>query len=291
MRDATEASSSNSNEYHDEFDNTDTKAIWNKNTVSRFTAVPPAGQFRWYLCLFGVSVFISLSLIIAISVTKVNLDGKLSAVEKEISNLTQTLMSITARMNRLDQHGENLQQNVRQLGANLDTLHEQSEDMSFNVERIEEFASQLKCLFNKLNNVTQDQCCPLQWSLFSNHCYYFSDYGMSWHKARDQCENMKAELLILKSREEKDFVIQHTMPHYYWLGLSDERTGEWEWLDGTPYVIDRREWIPGQPDDWRLHGLGGGEDCAHFHRDGRYNDDHCSRGYRFVCKAHTKTVH
>lgn len=51
-------------------------------------------------------------------------------------------------------------------------------------------------------------------------------------------------------------------------------------------ICDFSEWMPGQPDDWRLHGLGGGEDCAHFHRDGRYNDDHCSRLYRYVCKAH-----
>ncbi|XP_072553412.1 C-type lectin domain family 10 member A [Salminus brasiliensis] len=291
MRHSTGESSSNSNEYHDELDNTDTKAIWRKDTVSRLAVVPPAGQSRWSFCLFGFSVILLLILIISISVTKVQMDRKLSTVEKEINNLTQTLLSITARIQSLDKHGEFMQQKVSQMGLNLNTLQERSEDMSFNVDRIEGFASQLKCLFNKLNNETQDQCCPLQWSVFSKHCYYFSDYGMSWHRARDECENMKAELLILKSREEKEFVIQRTMPYYYWLGLSDERTGEWEWLDGTPYVIDKREWMPGQPDDWRLHGLGGGEDCAHFHMDGRYNDDHCSRDYRFVCKAHTHTIH
>lgn len=55
-------------------------------------------------------------------------------------------------------------------------------------------------------------------------------------------------------------------------------------------VCVHSEWMPGQPDDWRLHGLGGGEDCAHFHRDGRYNDDHCTRKYRFVCKSHVYTM-
>lgn len=30
------------------------------------------------------------------------------------------------------------------------------------------------------------------------------------------------------------------MPNYYWLGLSDERTGDWEWIDGTPYTVLRR---------------------------------------------------
>ncbi|KAL0150009.1 hypothetical protein M9458_054668, partial [Cirrhinus mrigala] len=50
------------------------------------------------------------------------------------------------------------------------------------------------------------------------------------------------------------------------------------------------DWMPGQPDDWKAHGLGGGEDCAHFHYDGRYNDDHCSRRYRYVCKAHSSSI-
>ncbi|KAI4888331.1 hypothetical protein NFI96_005811 [Prochilodus magdalenae] len=47
------------------------------------------------------------------------------------------------------------------------------------------------------------QCCPLDWTAFSSHCYYFSNYGRSWHRAQDECENMNAELLILKSNEEK----------------------------------------------------------------------------------------
>ncbi|XP_036418404.1 C-type lectin domain family 10 member A isoform X2 [Colossoma macropomum] len=260
--------------------------------MSRFTAMPPGGQSRWCFCVLGVSAIALLILIISISVTKVQVDRKLSAVERDISNLTQNLLSITSRIQQLDKNGEAVQQKLSEMLQNLNALQVQAQDMSVDVQNNREFASQLKCVFNKLkNNDTQDHCCPLDWTPFSSHCYYFSDYGMSWHQARDKCESMKAELLILKSKEEKEFVIQRTKPHYYWLGLSDERTGEWEWLDGTPFVIIRSEWMPGQPDDWTAHGLGGGEDCAHFHRDGRYNDDHCSRDYRFVCKAHTLTVH
>ena len=53
------------------------------------------------------------------------------------------------------------------------------------------------------------------------------------------------------------------------------------WLWSSP----RRNWKPGQPDDWHGHGLGGGEDCAHFHPDGQWNDDACQRAYRWVCEA------
>ncbi|XP_077602885.1 asialoglycoprotein receptor 1-like [Crocuta crocuta] len=46
-----------------------------------------------------------------------------------------------------------------------------------------------------------------------------------------------------------------------------------------------RHWRPEQPDDWYGHGLGGGEDCAHFTDDGRWNDDVCQRPYRWVCET------
>lgn len=36
------------------------------------------------------------------------------------------------------------------------------------------------------------------------------------------------------------FVIHHTMGTFYWVGLTDERTGHWEWVNQTPYVMNRR---------------------------------------------------
>ncbi|KAL7863832.1 hypothetical protein AOLI_G00152520 [Acnodon oligacanthus] len=215
MKDSTAADTSTSNDYHDDFDSTDTRAFWRKEDVSRFTALPPGGQSRWSFCVLGVSAVVLLILIISISVTKVQVDRKLSAVERDISNLTQNLLSITSRIQQLDKNGEAVQQKLSEMLQNLNALQVQAQDN------------------------TQDDCCPLDWTPFSSHCYYFSDYGMSWHQARDKCDSMKAELLILKSKEEKEFVVQRTMPHYYWLGLSDERTGQWEWLDGTPYVMVR----------------------------------------------------
>lgn len=30
------------------------------------------------------------------------------------------------------------------------------------------------------------------------------------------------------------------MPHFYWIGLSDWRTGRWEWVNQTPYTVEPR---------------------------------------------------
>ncbi|ETE57360.1 Asialoglycoprotein receptor 1, partial [Ophiophagus hannah] len=45
-----------------------------------------------------------------------------------------------------------------------------------------------------------------------------------------------------------------------------------------------RDWCPDQPDNWYNQELGGGEDCAHLHHNGCWNDDHCSRLYGSICE-------
>lgn len=59
------------------------------------------------------------------------------------------------------------------------------------------------------------------------------------------------------------------------------------WLSQLAVSFSLRNWKPGQPDNWQGHGLGGGEDCAHFHPDGKWNDDVCQRLYHWICEAST----
>uniref|UniRef100_I3KCB8 C-type lectin domain-containing protein n=1 Tax=Oreochromis niloticus TaxID=8128 RepID=I3KCB8_ORENI len=129
------------------------------------------------------------------------------------------------------------------------------------------------CLFRSGSNT--GICCPLGWTAFESSCYFFSNESQSWNESRDWCETQQAHLIILHTDMQWDFVINQTIPQYFWVGLSDWRTGSWEWVDETPYTVEPRRWRPGQPDNWAHHGLGN-EDCAHLHSDGRLNDQHCS---------------
>ncbi|KAB5515161.1 hypothetical protein PHYPO_G00250590 [Pangasianodon hypophthalmus] len=276
-------------EVQDDFHTRDTTTFWRKEGSFSVIAASP-GRSRWCVCVFTFLAVVLLAIIISISLTKAQVDRRFAAVESDMKNLNQSFVSLINKIQQLENHGTEVVRSVNGLRLSLNSLQTQAEDFFTQVDNIQEAVTHLKCRFNTLQNNTQHQCCPSDWQLFFSHCYYFSDYGKSWNEARDTCVNMKAELLILKNKEEKEFVIKNTRPFYYWLGLSDERTGVWEWLDGTLYEMNKSEWMPGQPDNWQLHGLGGGEDCAHFHRDGRYNDDHCSRKYRFVCKSHAYTM-
>uniref|UniRef100_A0A671FB50 C-type lectin domain-containing protein n=2 Tax=Rhinolophus ferrumequinum TaxID=59479 RepID=A0A671FB50_RHIFE len=131
---------------------------------------------------------------------------------------------------------------------------------------------------------TRNTCCPLNWLEHEGSCYWFSHTGKPWKEAEKYCQLENGHLVVINSREEQNFVQEHTGSSYTWIGLSDPE-GIWKWVDGTDYETNFKNWKPGQPDDWHGHGLGGGEDCAHYLSDGRWNDDVCQRPYRWICET------
>ncbi|XP_053271847.1 C-type lectin domain family 10 member A isoform X2 [Pleuronectes platessa] len=137
-----------------------------------------------------------------------------------------------------------------------------------------------------LNNSSGlEGCCPPDWKLSGLSCYFFSRSALSWNDSRAWCEDHESHLVILSSDRDWDFVTHHTRSNFFWVGLSDWRTGTWEWVDQTPYSMDSRQWGPGQPDNWTGHGIRpGDEDCAHLRKDGRLNDRHCIHQMRFICQ-------
>lgn len=38
----------------------------------------------------------------------------------------------------------------------------------------------------------------------------------------------------------QDFVTRFSAGSFYWVGLTDEKSGRWEWVNQTPYVMNRR---------------------------------------------------
>lgn len=288
MKDDINGAAPTNNEYHDDISNVDSgdmQAIWRKDSEAQFKGLPSVGPSRWKLYVFvSLTITVLLALVITMGVNNGQTSGRLSAFEERLLAINDTFQSIMTMVKSTDNSRQHkmhqLEVSQENMQKQLDRVVEETKPVSDLQKKMSEF----KCTLTRLLKNDSD-CCPLGWDVFSDNCYFFSRGGRSWYSARDHCQSHGAQLLVLKSSAEKRFVIGRTMPNYYWLGLTDEHTGDWHWIDGTAYTVVRSEWRPGQPDDWHLHGLGGGEDCAHFHSDGRYNDDHCSRGYRYVCKG------
>ncbi|XP_018546031.1 C-type lectin domain family 10 member A isoform X1 [Lates calcarifer] len=272
-------------EYHDDPED-DSSSFWNKEP--RPVSFSGLSRFRRWLFPALTATFI-LILIIAVGANDTKASNRLWYVEKSVSNLTGTLGAA-------QQLAKEAAKDVQRLRFSVDNNRDQLSSVSdalrqlSTLDSISRTVAKLKCSLERFmnNGSTTDGCCPLGWDLFGSNCYLFSKITSTWHEARDWCNGHESHLVMFHSDEEWEYLSRHTLGTFHWVGLSDERTGKWEWVNETPYVMNRRWWIPGQPDSWTGHGLGAGdEDCAHLHNNGHLNDLHCSTMMRFICQRHS----
>ncbi|XP_075891312.1 LOW QUALITY PROTEIN: asialoglycoprotein receptor 1 [Nelusetta ayraudi] len=259
-------------EYHD--DNTEEnsffrtkESLFSQSTVSRFR--------QWLIP--GLTAILILIIIITLGATNTSTRGRLWFLENSVSNVTDVL-TVSHRMNKESAKDlRRLKFAVERHNEELNSVGEALNHLSA-LESLSHTIASIKCNLDRImNNGSQDLgCCPLDWVSFESSCYFFSKSMLSWDKARDWCNTRDSHLVILHEDKDWKFVTAHTSGLFHWIGLTDERTGQWEWVNQTPYVMNRIRWKPGQPDEWTGHGqFPGGEDCAHLHHDGRLNDLHC----------------
>ncbi|KAF5888978.1 C-type lectin domain family 4 member E-like isoform X1, partial [Clarias magur] len=70
---------------------------------------------------------------------------------------------------------------------------------------------------------------------FSSSLYFMSNKNKNWTKSRQDCRKRGADLVIINSREEQEFINELRNSKRAWIGLNDrDREGTWKWVDGTP---------------------------------------------------------
>ncbi|XP_026225247.1 asialoglycoprotein receptor 1 [Anabas testudineus] len=262
-------------------DDRDDRALWRTEF--------PAGVSRFRPWLFpAATAAVILILIIAVGASNTKMSNRLWSVEQRASNLSVVVQSLNTSLQKTATELQKLQFSVDNNKDQLALVSDALKQLSV-VDTLEKSVASLKCSLERIinNSSVSDGCCPLGWDLFSSSCYFFSPSELNWNDSRDWCVKQEAHLVILKTDKEWDFVTKRTIPDFYWVGLTDGRTGTWEWVNQTPYTMERRRWEPGQPDNWSGHNLLGGEDCAHLHRKGRLNDEHCTTKMRYICQKHS----
>ncbi|XP_051920109.1 asialoglycoprotein receptor 1 [Hippocampus zosterae] len=273
-------------EYHDDVEE-DNSSFWNKT--------PPlstrSGASRLTRRLFPILTIAAILIVtIALGASYSQMTSRLWSAEQSVSNISQSLSTVQQLAADATKDIERLKFAVVSNKGELRSTSEALKQLA-TIETISRTVATLQCSLQRIiNNGSTSEgsgCCPLGWERFSSSCYLFSQSLLSWNDARDWCNGRDSHLAIIMSDEEWDFVRRRWKGPFFWIGLSDERTGSWEWINQTPYVMNRRDWRPGQPDSWIHHGLGpGDEDCAHVHSDGRLNDLHCSTRLQFLCQRH-----
>ncbi|XP_017317247.1 CD209 antigen-like protein D isoform X2 [Ictalurus punctatus] len=178
---------------------------------------------------------------------------------------------LQSRYNNLVEENRRLQTKNIELGEVRDQLRNERNELQ-----------------NRLSSIVTDIGTP-GWTSFRSSLYYRSTEEKSWTQSRQDCRGRGADLVIIKSREEQDFIEMLRRGKSAWIGLSDRDTeAVWKWEDGTP--LTTVFWWSREPNNNQ-----GDEDCVmtgYDPGDGRevtdilntWNDNSCSVSLSWICE-------
>uniref|UniRef100_A0A673TSM1 C-type lectin domain family 4 member A n=1 Tax=Suricata suricatta TaxID=37032 RepID=A0A673TSM1_SURSU len=142
----------------------------------------------------------------------------------------------------------------------------------------------LECLRENVTMEGKDwSCCPKNWKPFSSNCYFISDTTRNWMESEKNCLAMRSHLLVINTKDEQDFITQNTVASSaYYIGLSNPKGEDWQWVDRTPYNESGTFWHSGEPSNFD-------EDCVALLfrtplRKWGWNDVSCNEHHRSLCK-------
>ncbi|XP_060720556.1 hepatic lectin-like isoform X2 [Tachysurus vachellii] len=130
-----------------------------------------------------------------------------------------------------------------------------------------------------------DTQAQLGWRYFNSSFYYFSTGMKNWNDSRQDCRNRGADLVIIDSAAEENFINSNLGSIQAWIGLSDtEIEGQWKWVDGTR--LTNGFWKTNEPNN-----AGNNEDCAEVYAPNGiqcWNDSECSYEAPWICEKKNK---
>ncbi|XP_031416143.1 C-type lectin domain family 4 member M-like [Clupea harengus] len=122
--------------------------------------------------------------------------------------------------------------------------------------------------------------CPEGWLSFGSSCYHISASHRNWTDSKEDCHQREAELIVINSQEEQEFV--KALSVTAWIGLSCSEEGRvWKWVDGRPLTTGF--WSTGEPNN-----NGNNENCAESWPRSpsleSWNDASCDSESHWICK-------
>uniref|UniRef100_A0A8C1UF20 Zmp:0000000924 n=1 Tax=Cyprinus carpio TaxID=7962 RepID=A0A8C1UF20_CYPCA len=133
-----------------------------------------------------------------------------------------------------------------------------------------------------------------KWFYYQFSFYYMSNETKSWTERRERCLKKGADLIIINSSEEQDFVKNNTVNREFWIGVTDSDVEDrWKWVDGKSstehlmLICTFRFWVS----SGGIKEPGGGtkENCAVTYLKAHPNllgwhDVKCNDAYQWICE-------
>ncbi|XP_062411185.1 CD209 antigen-like protein C [Sardina pilchardus] len=183
----------------------------------------------------------------------------------------QLLANFTNLMTERDQllaNFTNLMTERDQLLANFTTLMTERDNLQRNLSKLEAGSAH-------------------GWKYFSSSFYFISSERRTWKESRHNCKERSADLVVINSREEQNFVVDfgRKMGYILWMGATDhDREGFWQWVDGT--LVITGYWMNNRPENGLM---GEDEDCITL-QPAKYNplqtwaDVSCDLKLHWICE-------
>ncbi|XP_053086707.1 C-type lectin domain family 4 member F-like [Pangasianodon hypophthalmus] len=137
-----------------------------------------------------------------------------------------------------------------------------------------------KYQLQKQRDTFQNRLTSVGWILFHSSLYYISSERKTWTESRQDCRGRGADLVIINSNEEQEFVgnLSKSKKPGVYIGLTDlDNEGVWKWVDGTS--LTTAYWSSGNVfsdrDDCVVNGYNGSV--------GWY-DRPCTETYYWICE-------
>uniref|UniRef100_A0A8C2X038 C-type lectin domain-containing protein n=1 Tax=Cyclopterus lumpus TaxID=8103 RepID=A0A8C2X038_CYCLU len=169
---------------------------------------------------------------------------------------------------------------ISSLTADRDALRDERYQLKLDSINLTKEMEVRDTLQEEVNRLNLNEPCQEGWKTFNGKCYYFSTSGVtrSWESSRKYCKERGADLVIITTKEELNFVVQSY--RVTWIGLSDrEQENSWKWVDGSD-LIDDGFWQVGEPNNHQND-----EHCAEVSRSAkRFNDVPCERKFSWACE-------
>ncbi|XP_034543148.1 C-type lectin domain family 4 member F-like [Notolabrus celidotus] len=210
-----------------------------------------------------------------------NLTKERDQLQTSNNYLTKERDQLQTSNNYLTKERDQLQTSNNYLTKERDQLQTSYTNLAVEHERLQQKLGDMTKLENDLRRKLQGNLNALQgWVYYSGSFYYISSLEKTWQESRADCQSRGADLMIINSREEQNFV--NGFKKNLWIGLFDRQTeGMWKWVDGT--LLTTSFWNPGEPNSY----LWSDEDCVEtkwYEVENSWNDAECQDKKPWICE-------
>uniref|UniRef100_A0A3P9KCY8 C-type lectin domain-containing protein n=1 Tax=Oryzias latipes TaxID=8090 RepID=A0A3P9KCY8_ORYLA len=158
-----------------------------------------------------------------------------------------------------------------------------------NTYRIVAVSFGLLCILQVAVNITlrlsvckpkSDKSFQQGWVYFGSSLYFISSTKLPMLQSRDDCQQRGADLVIINTKEEQNFMGKfHRLT---WIGLIyQDQTMNWKWVDGTS--LTESYWGEGEPNGY----MDRNESCVEirfFEQENSWNDIPCYEQNYWICE-------